>query len=30
MERLKRMLSERMHGALVEAAYLEHMSPTLE
>ena len=30
VERLKRMLSERMHGALVEAAYLEHMSPTLE
>ena len=30
VERLKRMLSERMHGALVEAAYLEHMTPTLE
>jgi sirohydrochlorin cobaltochelatase len=30
VERLKRMLSERLYGALVEAAYLEHMSPTLE
>jgi len=30
VERLKRMLTERMHGALIEAAYEEHMSPTLE
>lgn len=30
VERLKRMLAERMHGSLVEAAYLEHMSPSLE
>ncbi len=30
VERLKRMLTERMPTALVEAAFLEHMSPTLE
>ncbi len=30
VERLKRMLTERMPTALVDAAFLEHMSPTLE
>ena len=30
VERLKRMLSDRMQGAMVECAYLEHMAPTLE
>ena len=30
VERLKRMLAERMPAALVAAAYLEHMDPTLE
>lgn len=30
VERLKRMLAERMQGAMVECAYLEHMTPTLE
>ena len=30
LERLKRMLAERMPEALVEAAFLEHMTPTLE
>ena len=30
LERLKRMLAERMPEALIEAAFLEHMTPTLE
>ena len=30
LERLKRMLAERMPEALVESAFLEHMTPTLE
>ena len=30
LERLKRMLGERMPDAMVEAAFLEHMTPTLE
>ena len=30
VERLKRMLAERMPSALVEAAYLEHLTPTLD
>jgi len=30
LERLKGMLSERMPGALIENAFLEHMTPTLE
>jgi len=30
LERLKRMLAERMPGALIENAFLEHMQPTLE
>jgi sirohydrochlorin cobaltochelatase len=30
LERLKRMLGERMPEAMVEAAFLEHMTPTLE
>jgi sirohydrochlorin cobaltochelatase len=30
VQRLKALLGERMPGALVEAAYLEHMQPTLE
>ena len=30
LERLKRMLAERMPYAMVEAAYLEHMTPALE
>jgi sirohydrochlorin cobaltochelatase len=30
LERLKRMLSERMPEALVESAFLEHMAPSLE
>ena len=30
VQRLQRLLAERMPGALVEAAYLEHMTPALE
>jgi sirohydrochlorin cobaltochelatase len=30
LERLKRMLGERMPEAIIEAAFLEHMTPTLE
>lgn len=30
LERLKRMLGDRMPAALIEMAFLEHMSPTLE
>ena len=30
LERLKRMLGERMPEALIETAFLEHMTPTLE
>ena len=30
LERLKRMLSERMPEAMIEPAYLEHMAPALE
>ena len=30
LERLKRMLAERMPEALVESAFLEHMTPRLE
>jgi sirohydrochlorin cobaltochelatase len=30
VERLKRMLSERMPDAMIENAFLEHMPPTLE
>ena len=30
LERLKRLLSERMPDALIENAFLEHMTPTLE
>ncbi len=30
LERLKRMLAERMPDAVIEAAFLEHMAPTLE
>ena len=30
LERLKRMLGERMPDALIENAFLEHMKPTLE
>ena len=30
LERLKRMLGERMPEAMIEAAFLEHMTPTLE
>lgn len=30
VERLQRMLAERMPTALIETAYLEHMTPTLE
>ena len=30
LERLKRMLAERMPEALIEAAFLEHMAPSLE
>jgi sirohydrochlorin cobaltochelatase len=30
LERLKRMLAERMPEAMIEAAFLEHMTPTLE
>jgi sirohydrochlorin cobaltochelatase len=30
LERLKRMLGERMPEAMIESAFLEHMTPTLE
>ena len=30
VDRLKRMLGERMPEALIESAFLEHMAPTLE
>jgi sirohydrochlorin cobaltochelatase len=30
VERLKRMLAERMPEAVIESAFLEHMTPTLE
>lgn len=30
LERLKRMLAERMPDAMIEPAFLEHLSPTLE
>ncbi len=30
LERLKRMLAERMPEAMIETAFLEHMTPTLE
>ncbi len=30
LERLKRMLGERMPEAMIEPAFLEHMAPTLE
>src|SRR4051812_12353920 len=30
LDRLKRMLADRMPDALIESAFLEHMTPTLE